>query len=66
MEVLIHYLVSLEENKWVHVAAVYDNGNLVIYVNGQRELNNTGGGSFNSSGDKLTIGKNSFNRFRVF
>jgi len=49
---------SLDLNKWVHVAAVYGNGSLVIYINGERESSAPLSGSLSSNGDKFTIGKN--------
>lgn len=48
----------ISENKWVHVAAVYANGDLKIYINGEEEEPNpTSTGTLNASTDNFTIGK---------
>jgi len=45
-------------NKWVHVAAIYGNGSLIIYLNGERQTSVDLSGALSSTGDKFTIGKN--------
>ncbi len=48
----------IEVDKWVHVSAVYANGDLKIYLNGEQESNPSLSGVLNASSDNFTIGKN--------
>ncbi len=58
---------ALDLNKWIHIAAVYDQSNgLVIYINGARESNESISGLLSSNGDKFTIGKNSLTNSEYF
>lgn len=58
---------QLDFDKWIHVAAVYDQINgLVIYINGARESSGDASGLLNTNGDKFTIGKNSLSNEEFF
>ena len=51
--------LTFDLNKWVHVAATYDETlGLVLYVNGERVDSGTGEGVLTANGDKFTIGSN--------
>ncbi len=58
MDLRIQFSNSFDLNKWVHVAAVYGNGSLILYINGERKSSVSLSGSLSSNGDKFTIGKN--------
>ncbi len=56
--VLTEVTTPISVDKWVHVAAVYANGDLKIYLNGEQEANPSLSGALNASADNFTIGKN--------
>ena len=55
---LIHSTISLNAKQWYHVAAVYGNGSLKLYLNGEMVKSIALSGNILTDPSLLTIGKN--------